>query len=372
MRSSRFYAVDWMLLFTILPIVGAGLVTMKTFGSGADYFFVRQFTWLGVGIGIFFLFSFVDWSFLKRSLTLLFLYGFGIAMLGFLFLNASPVRGTASWIHIWGLNIEPAEPIKLILILLLAKYFSRRHVEIARVRHAIISGLYATIPSFFILLQPDFGSAMVVGIIWLGMVFASGIPKKQLAALALLVALFSSLGWMFFLAPYQKLRVLTFLDPLLDPKGAGYNAVQSVLAVGSGRVLGKGVGFGAQSRLGFLPEHETDFIFAAFAEEWGLIGVLFLLIFFSLLLLRILSYALRGKDNFERLFGIGIAIFIATHTVIHIGMNIGLLPITGIPFPFMSYGGSHIVTLFAGLGILVGLDRHGPLLFKQEWGEGNY
>lgn len=372
MFSSRFYAVDWILLLTLLPIAGAGLVTMKAFGGGADYFFTRQLVWLSFGIGIYFFFSFVDWGFLRRSLTLLFLYGFGIALLGFLFLKASPVRGATSWIRIWEFNIEPAEPIKLILILLLAKYFSRRHVEIARVRHAMISGLYAAIPLFFILLQPDFGSAMVVGVIWLGMVFASGIPKKQLVALALLFALLFSLGWMFFLAPYQKLRILTFLDPLLDPSGVGYNAVQSVLAVGSGRLWGRGVGFGAQSRLGFLPEHETDFIFAAFAEEWGLVGVLFLLVLFSLLLLRILSYALRGKDNFTRLFGIGIAVFVATHAVIHAGMNVGLLPVTGIPFPFMSYGGSHIVTLFAGLGILVGLDRHAPLLVKQEWGEGNY
>lgn len=369
MRASRFYTIDWILLFTILPIVGAGLVTMKTFGSGADYFFVRQFIWLCIGVGIFFLFSFIDWGFLKRSLTLLFLYGFGIAMLGFLFLDASTIRGAASWINVWGFNIEPAEPIKLILILLLAKYFSRRHVEIARARHVMVSGLYAAIPLFFILLQPDFGSAMVVGTIWLGMVLASGIPKRQLAALLLIIALLFSSGWIFFLAPYQKLRVRTFLNPLLDPGGAGYNAVQSVIAVGSGRLWGKGVGFGVQSRLGFLPEHETDFIFSAFAEEWGLIGVFFLLIFFTLLLLRILSYVLRGKDNFERLFGVGIFIFIATHTVIHIGMNIGLLPITGIPFPFMSYGGSHIVTLFAGLGILVGLHRHGFPLSKWEWGE---
>ncbi|HYC34632.1 MAG TPA: FtsW/RodA/SpoVE family cell cycle protein, partial [Candidatus Paceibacterota bacterium] len=164
--------------------------------------------------------------------------------------------------------------------------------------------------------------------------------------------------WSFVFADYQKARIKTFLNPLADVRGAGYNARQSVVAVGSGEIFGKGIGYGTQSRLNFLPEYQTDFIFAAYAEEWGFIGVLILFGAFGIVVFRILHNAMNAETNFETLFALGFCIMIISHFAINVGMNIGLLPVTGIPLPFVSYGGSHMLTLFIGLGILMGMRRY--------------
>ena len=160
------------------------------------------------------------------------------------------------------------------------------------------------------------------------------------------------------MAPYQKARVLTFLNPSYDPQGAGYNAIQSMIAVGSGQIFGKGVGYGSQSRLNFLPESHTDFVFAAFAEEWGLVGIALFFIFFGIVIWRILYIGLHSRSNFTKLFAIGFALFIVFQSAIHIGMNMGMLPITGISLPFMSYGGSGLLILLAGVGILQSVYAH--------------
>ena len=157
---------------------------------------------------------------------------------------------------------------------------------------------------------------------------------------------------------YQKDRILTFLDPLADIQGTGYNAYQSTIAVGSGQLWGKGVGYGTQSKLEFLPEYETDFIFAAFAEEWGLVGVGLLFALFGVVIWRLLTHALYGATNFERLFATGVAILFISHFGIHIGMNIGLLPVTGTTVPFLSYGGSHLLTEFVGVGMVLAMARY--------------
>ena len=172
--------------------------------------------------------------------------------------------------------------------------------------------------------------------------------------------------WFFALEEYQKQRIVTFIHPLTDLQGAGYNAYQSTVAVGSGEFFGKGIGFGTQSRLQFLPEYETDFIFAAFAEEWGFLGVFLLFILFGIVLWRILINALYGASNFETLFGIGLAIFIMSHFIVHVGMNVGLLPVTGTTLPFVSYGGSHLITEFVGLGILMGMRRYRRVVHRDD------
>ncbi|MBX4216159.1 FtsW/RodA/SpoVE family cell cycle protein, partial [Candidatus Parcubacteria bacterium] len=164
--------------------------------------------------------------------------------------------------------------------------------------------------------------------------------------------------WSFVFAPYQKQRIITFVNPLHDVRGSGYNAYQSTIAVGSGELFGKGVGYGTQSRLKFLPEYQTDFIFAAFAEEWGLVGVLLLFLLYGVVFWRILANALVGASNFEMLYGMGLAIFIMIHFTVNVGMNIGLLPVTGLTAPFMSYGGSHLLTEAVGLGILMGMRKY--------------
>jgi len=366
----RILNIDWVLFFATIPLLGAGLITMKGLVSQieplanglpsqtGDYFFTRQIIWIFLAFLLFFMFSSIDWRFLKSGGLLLVLLIANLVLLVFLHFFGASTRGASRWFSFGSFSISPADPIKLLLILILAKYFSRRHVEIANIKHILVSATYTVIPAALVFLQPDFGSAIIIFSIWLGMVMVSGISKKHLLLVFLVAVIIFSISWFLILKPYQKNRILTFLDPLKDPKGAGYNALQSVIAVGSGRIFGKGIGYGTQSRLEFLPEHQTDFIFAAFAEEWGLIGIIIIFILFALVIWRILKNAFNGQSNFERLFGIGLAIFLVVQSAIHIGMNIGLLPVTGVPLPFMSYGGSNLLTVFAGLGILMGMRRY--------------
>lgn len=359
-----FAVIDWPLFFSTLPILSAGLVTMYSF-TETSAFFEKQLVWIAISLAFFFFGSFIDWRFLRRSDILFTLFIVGALLLLFLFGAGKIVKGAQSWFDFGIISFQPVELSKLVLILLLAKYFSRRHIEIGHLRHMFVSGAYAFTIFVLVLLQPDFGGAIVIFCIWFGMVLVSGISKKHLLAVlaaALLAAVFL---WSFVFAGYQKQRFISFLHPLTDIRGVGYNAYQSTIAVGSGELLGKGVGFGSQSRLRFLPEYETDFIFAAFAEEWGFLGVVVLFLLYGILLWRILLNALRGSTNFEVLFGLGLAIFIMSQFFIHVGMNIGLLPVTGITLPFMSYGGSNLAIFFLGLGILMGMRRYSRAAHKE-------
>ncbi|MDP2789434.1 MAG: rod shape-determining protein RodA [bacterium] len=360
--------IDWMLVFFILPIVSAGLVTMRSFtsGEGGGNFFDKQIIWVLVSFAVFFVFSFMDFRFLKRTDVIVAIFIFTSFILLLLFVLGSVSRGAQSWFDFGGLSFQPADMMKLVLVLILAKYFSRRHVEIRNIKHIFISGFYALVPFTLVLLQPDFGSAMIIFLIWLGMVLVSGISKTHLFAVFTVGIIIFSLFWVFVFAPYQKARINNFINPLADVRGTGYNAFQSTIAVGSGQIMGKGLGFGTQSRLKFLPEYQTDFIFAAFAEEWGFVGSILILVLYGLVIWRILFYSSLGAFNFEILFGLGFAVYLMSHILINIGMNIGLLPVTGIPLPFMSYGGSHLLTEFAGLGILMSMKRYARALHRDD------
>lgn len=350
-------SVDWVLLASALALSCAGLVTMNSFIE-PNSFFEQQVVWLLISLAVFFGASLVDWRFLRNTWVVVTLLSFSLLSLVLLFFLGTTTLGALSRFDLGVFFIQPSDPAKLVLVILLAKYFSRRHVEIAHIRHILVSGLYAFL--FFVLLfiQPDFGGAIVVFFLWLGMVLVSGISKKHLALVFVVGALAFGTLWGFVFQDYQKDRIRTFLNPLTDIQGAGYNAYQSTITVGSGQLLGKGIGFGTQSRLQFLPEYETDFIFGAFAEEWGFIGILFLLLCFAIVVWRIMQGAFLGATNFEILFAVGVALSIAAPAAIHIGMNIGLLPVTGTVLPFVSYGGSHLVVEFLSLGILNGMRRY--------------
>ncbi len=359
-RSSvvaSFVSIDWLLFFSMVPLLGAGLLTMNSF-TGENYFFEKQLLWIAVAIASFFFWSVIDARFLRRSEVLIAIFLTVLALLFFLFFGGSISRGAQSWFHVGWFALQPSELAKLALILILAKYFSRRHVEIAHFKHIVISGLYTFAVAVLVFLQPDFGGAIIISMIWFGMVLLSGISKKHLL-LVFIVGLASfSVLWFYLFENYQRERILTFLHPLTDIRGAGYNAYQSMIAVGSGGLLGKGIGFGSQSKLQFLPEYQTDFIFAAFAEEWGFLGVLLLFFLFGVVLWRVLQSALYGATNFEVFFGLGVAVFLMSQLFIHVGMNIGLLPVTGITMPFLSYGGSHLLVESTALGILMGMRRY--------------
>jgi len=360
--------VDWLLVFFILPIIFAGLVTMKSFAplENAGEFFNRQIIWVLVGFFVFFVFSFMDFRFLKRTDVLVFIFLLTSLILLTLFILGNVSHGAKSWFSFGYFSFQPVDMMKLVLVLILAKYFSRRHVEIRDIKHIFISLFYAFIPLILVLLQPDFGSAMIVFFIWLGMVLVSGISKTHLFIVFAFGALIFVSFWFFVFAPYQKARISNFINPLADIHGTGYNAFQSTIAVGSGEIIGKGLGFGTQSRLKFLPQPQSDFVFAAYAEEWGFIGSFLILLLYGLVIWRILYSATLGAHNFEILFGMGIAIFFMSHILVNIGMNLGLMPVTGIPLPFMSYGGSHLLIEFSGLGILMSMRRYARIAHRDK------
>lgn len=361
--SSR--RIDWVLYLLTLPLVSAGLVTMYGFG-GSLTFFTKQSIALLIATVVFVGIQMFDTHLFKRSNFLVFIYGILILLLIALFAFGKTANGAQSWLSLGGFSFQPAEFMKLVLILLLAKYFSKRHIEIKHFKHIFISFIYVFIPMALVVLQPDFGSALALFLIWFGMTLVAGLSKKHLLILMSVgVVGFVSL-WMFFLQPYQKARITTFLHPVADIQGAGYNARQSIIAVGSGMMFGKGVGFGTQSRLSYLPEYETDFIFAAFAEEWGFIGALIFLIVFFLLLLRITKITLHGQSNFDILVGAGVLIYFISHIAINVGMNIGLLPVTGNALPLMSFGGSHLIVEFAFLGIISKIRSEGRDAHRED------
>lgn len=367
--KKTFGGIDLILLGSLFPLLVSGLVTMKNFNppaftasaASANYFFGRQLIWIILGLVVFFAVRSIDWKFLKRnSLFVVLAYIAANLLLILLLILEHRTKGARSWFDLGLFSFEPSDLIKILIILILAKYFSLRHREIANIKHIIISGIYAGVPALLVLIQPDFGSAVIIFAIWFGMIIASGVNKKHLFLLILIIITVAVIGWFYALAPYQKLRIKTFVNPLLDPRGAGYNIAQSKIAAGSGQIFGKGIGYGSQSRLNFLPEPETDFIFAAFAEEWGFLGVSFIFIFFGIFLWRVLSAAFVeniGKSNFEKLMAIGIGFLFFSQFTINVGMNIGLLPVTGLTLPFMSYGGSHLISSFALLGIFSSFAR---------------
>ncbi len=348
--------IDWFLIIPALILTGIGLLTMNTFGVGHSLA-PRQFMWMIIAFIVYVVVSYIDMRALRRTSLIMALYWFIIALLILLLVVGHTIMGAKSWFVFGGLSFQPADLAKLVLIALLAKYLSRRHVEIADWRHIVATGMYSMLIVVLVLLEPDLGTAVIIGSIWLGLMLVSGISKKHLGALIMLLTITATFLWFFGLKPYQRERIITFVNPAADIQGAGYNAYQAMIAVGSGELFGKGIGYGTQSQLRFLPEYQTDFIFAAYAEEWGFFGVLLLLLLYGILLSRLFIIARHSGTNFDAFFTIGVAILFIAHIVVHVGINIGLLPVTGTTIPFMSYGGSHLVMEFTALGVVTSFTR---------------
>ncbi|MBU1136949.1 rod shape-determining protein RodA [Patescibacteria group bacterium] len=350
---NHFRKLDWSLIIAALLLSGAGLLTIRGIGTAeAMIFFKKQFLFLGIGFLLMVILSFFDYRIFKNhSLGLIVIYLVSVVSLVFV-LFSEEVRGSSSWFHLGPINFEPIEFIKIVVILILAKYFSSRHIELYRFRHLIVSGAYIGLPALAILFQPDLGSVLVLGGIWLGIVVVSGLKARHLAALFLIAAVLLAVGWTSVLREYQKQRILSFLDPQNDPYGWGYHISQSLIAVGSGRILGQGEEGSSQAGLKFLPEQHNDFIFATLSEQRGLAGVFVLLALYAFFFWRIVKIALVSSNNFSRLFAAGFMAMIFSQAVINIGMNVGVLPITGLTLPLVSYGGSSLISIFLGLGIL--------------------
>ena len=354
-----FRLADWVAVTAMALLTGIGLIAVWSFSPPWAGLFGRQVLWIVTGLFAFLVFSLIDYRiFRNHGLFLVALYVSVMLLLAALLLFAPETRGVKAWFQVGGAGIQPVELMKLVLILVLAKYFSRRHIEIARLRHLLISGLYVGAAVFLVLLQPDLGSALILVVAWLAIAFFAGIQWRHLITFFVLVAILSGVAWAWLLQPYQKERITAFLDPYRDPQGAGYNTIQAMVAAGSGRLWGKGIGYGSQSHLNFLPEAETDFVFAAFAEETGFIGSAVLLGLFAVLGWRIVATGMKAHDNFSKLFVLGLASFLFSQTFLHIAINLGLLPVTGIGLPLISYGGSSMITILAGLGIVQSIRIH--------------
>ncbi|MDO8593473.1 MAG: FtsW/RodA/SpoVE family cell cycle protein [bacterium] len=356
-RHPHFF-FDWTLFLPALTLSLLGILTISTFGEGASLA-PRQLLWLVIATSIYFGLSTFDMRFIRRTPVVVALYAIAFVLLAFLLLFAHPVLGARAWFSFGPISFQPADLAKLALIALLAKYLSRRHVEIGDYRHILVSGAYALTFILLILVEPDMGNAIIFGTLWLGMMLVSGISKKHLIVLGLIGLAVASLLWFEGLKPYQRTRIISFINPAADIHGSGYNAYQAKIAVGSGELFGKGIGYGTQSKLRFLPQYQTDFIFAAFAEEWGFVGVALLLSMYTLLFARLAQIARASATNFDAFFTLGVLIIFAAHVAIHTGISIGLLPVTGTTIPFMSSGGSHLVLEFAALGIVTSLAHHG-------------
>lgn len=362
MRTLRnlFQSFDVGVFVTLLLLSGLGLVTMYS-AQGAERYFETQLVWILLATLVFLVALLPDYRFLRQGNTTFYLFLGTVGLLVLVLLVGEVTLGAQSRFNLGFLSIQPAEPAKLVLIIVLAKYFSKRHEAIGAVRHVVVSGMYTFILFALIFIQPDFGSAIILSFIWLGMVLVAGIKFRHLLAVFLMAVVAFVALWQFVFFEYQKQRILTFLDPLSDIQGAGYNAYQSTVAVGSGELLGKGIGYGTQSKLAFLPEYQTDFIFAAFAEEWGFLGVVGLFSVFGFLIIRLMQYAIKAASNFETLFASGVAILLVSHFFIHIGMNIGVLPVTGTTIPFLSYGGSHLLVEFVAVAMVLAMSRYARL-----------
>ena len=354
--------LDWILITVAVLLVGIGFLSLYSSSLGRGDFsnFNKQLIFFGIGLFLMFLLSFSDWRTLRDNpYLILILYLLSLIALAGLFFFASEIRGVQRWYKIGDLTLDPIEAVKFILIILLAKYFSTRHVEMYQIRHILISAFYVSIPAILVFFQPDLGQIIILIALWVGVLIVSGISFKRLLILLFCFILIFALVWNFALRDYQRARILSFVQPqLTNPLETGWSQQQARIAIGSGGFFGQGIGSGSQTQYGFLSEPQTDFIFAAIAEETGLAGVSFLLLLMAILIWRISRIALLAQTNFARIFASALSILLISQIFINIGMNIGLLPIIGIPLPLISYGGSNLIATFLGLGILESIKSH--------------
>ncbi len=356
MRAQERWRVDGVLLGAVTILYGIGLVMLYSLDHvRGGSFFWRQVFWGSIGIGIGYMVSMVDLRSIVVQLAR-WAYFFSVAALIAVLIFGVNVRGTVGWLSLGPVSIQVVEIVKVAMIVFLAGFLSAKQTVFGPYGRLMISLTLTTIIVGLILLQPDFGSAMVVLSIWAGMLFASGMRRTHVVGIILGAVIAAAIGWTV-LAEYQRERVLTFVDPYRDPRGSGYNVIQAMTAIGSGGVFGKGLGNGTQVQFGFVPEAHTDFIFAAIAEEIGMVGALAVVILYAIVLWRIWRIAHTSHSNIGYLIGSGVMVMIFVHSVINIGMNLGVMPVTGIPLPFISYGGSALVANMVAIALMLALYR---------------
>lgn len=371
---NKILKVDWVLLLSAALLLGVGLavlysISLATRSEAGLSIFWKQALFSLIGIAVMLFFAFTNYQHLKFQSTTV--YFATLAMLILVLVFGKNIRGTSGWIGIGSFHVQPVEIAKLSMIIFLASFISQKKMELGETGRLVASAVLCGIMILLVIKQPDFGSAMVLIGIWVGMTLVSGVSFKKILIIAISALSISAVGW-FHLQPYQKDRVLSLVRPgQVDIRGAGYNVNQAMIAVGSGGPIGKGIGHGSQSQLNFLPEKHTDFIFASIAEELGLLGSLFVIGLFAVMFYRMRMIAMSAPDNFGFLVTIGIMLMFFLQVWENIGMNIGIMPVTGIPLPLLSYGGSSLIVIMASIGILSSINarRETSLISREDYSD---
>lgn len=340
--------INWPITICTFLLSVLGIVTI--FSSSAQIG-SQQIIFVFLGLILYFLISNFDYRDLRKVKN--YLYAISLALLFLVFILGTETRGAIRWIPFFGFNIQPSEFVKPVLIIFLADFFYKNNSDWI----SILKSFAMTLPVLFLVfIQPDLGTTFTILAIWVGMVFASNIEFKKLIILFLIAIMSVPLTWVI-LQDYQKQRIFTFLSSSKDPLGVGYNLIQSTIAIGSGQLLGRGLGQGTQSRLQFLPEYRTDFIFASITEELGFLGAILIIVLYFIIFSYLIRRASKCTNGFGFLIIMGVLILLFFQTLVNIGMNIGLVPITGITLPLISYGGSSIFATFISLGIVASVVR---------------
>ncbi len=347
--------LDWGFLALILVTAGIGIANLYSATSGlktaAPPLYIKQSYWLGLGLLVMAVVSIVDYRRLLHIGPAAYLICTG--MLVTVLILGETSMGATRWLDLGLFNVQPSEIMKPVIVIMLAHYFSRHeHPGGHRLKNLILPGLILLVPVLLVIKQPDLGTALMLLFIGATMALFSGIRPPTLACLGSAFVGIAAAGW-FVLHEYQRARIRTFLDPERDPLGSGYHIIQSKIAIGSGGFWGKGFMQGSQSQLSFLPERHTDFAFSVFAEEWGLIGSLILLALYLLIIFRGILVARKAANNFGMYLAIGATGIIFWHTIVNLGMVMGLLPVVGVPLPLISYGGTSMITTMIAVGMIV-------------------
>lgn len=354
---SNFFAtlrrLDWLLflaMFILLFLSASILYSLNLNIANSDFIiFRKQIIFILTGLVLFFIVSGINykvWSTFSKLIYFLFLL-----VLVAVLLFGQTVKGTTGWIILGPANVQPVEFAKIAIVIWLARYLADHAKEFYMFRHIFLSGLAVAVYVILVLFQPDLGSSLVLLGAWLIVLFFTGLERKYLLWLGSAAIVLAVFAWFFLLAPYMKSRILTFVNPGLDPQGRGYNVIQSITAVGAGQLTGRGLALGSQSNLRFLPEPGTDFIFAVIAEDLGLLGVVMVLGLFAFIFYRLFSIMRRCDDDFGSYLVLGIASILLVQVFINIGMNMGISPVTGIPLPLVSAGGSSLWAVMIALGM---------------------
>ena len=349
---------DWTLLGIVLAICAIGVVNI--FSASASYtlagtpYYIKQFYWIISGLILVVLVCSIDYHLMED--VAYWFYALLCVLLIVVLVVGKTSMGATRWLHLGFFSIQPSEPMKIVTIMALARFFANYStVGGLTLRDLAYPALFLGGPAALIMKQPDLGTAILVVLIACSMLAYIGIRLSALISCLVAAVPTVYLGWHFYLREYQKNRVLNFLDPERDPLGSGYHIIQSKIAIGSGGVFGKGYMQGTQSQLRFLPEQHTDFAFSVFGEEWGFIGCLALLFLYLFLVFWGLHIASRCNDRFGGLMAVGVTAMLFWHTVINIGMVIGIFPVVGVPLPLFSYGGTSMITSMVGVGILLNI-----------------